>query len=146
MVTGDILLSGADCAEHFDTVDHVAAEPGTVMILDDVGGLRVGDSDYDRRVVGVVSGAGTFRPAVVLDNRLGGDGDGRVPIALVGKVYCRVDGTRAPIGVGDLLTTSQTPGHAMKAEDPGRAFGAVLGKALAPCNDRRLIPVLVTLQ
>jgi hypothetical protein len=146
VVTGDIRVAGADCAEHFDAAGQVVAPPGTVMVLDDTGGLRVGDSDYDRRVAGVVSGAGAFRPAVIMDSGPGGEGTSRIPVALVGKVYCQVDGTRASVAVGDLLTTSQTPGYAMRAEDPGRAFGAVLGKALAACHDRRLIPILVTLQ
>src|SRR5271165_954023 len=34
------------------------------------------------------------------------------------KVYCKVDADYASIEVGDLLTTSSTAGHAMKAEDP----------------------------
>jgi hypothetical protein len=53
----------------------------------------------------------------------------------------------APIEVGDLLTTSPTPGHAMKATDPVRAFGAVIGKALRALGDGQgLIPILVALQ
>jgi hypothetical protein len=45
------------------------------------------------------------------------------------------------------LTTSPTPGHAMKAVDALKAFGAVIGKALKPL-DRGvdMIPILVTLQ
>jgi hypothetical protein len=70
-----------------------------------------------------------------------------VPIALVGKVYCKVDAERSPIAVGDLLTTSDTPGHAMKAENPLKAFGAVIGKALVPLNSGHgLIPILIALQ
>jgi hypothetical protein len=35
----------------------------------------------------------------------------------------------------------------MKATDPGRAFGAVIGKALGPLQEGRgLIPILVALQ
>src|SRR5208282_6491995 len=34
------------------------------------------------------------------------------------KVCCKVDADYASIEVGDLLTTSSTAGHAMKAEDP----------------------------
>jgi hypothetical protein len=144
-VTGDIRLLGADCAEDFDAVDAGAAEPGTVMVLDDSGAVRVSDRRYDSRVAGVVSGAGTYRPALILD-RAGPNGT-RLPLALVGKVYCKVDATHAPIAVGDLLTTSSTPGHAMKAEDRSRAFGAVVGKALGACSaDHGLIPILVTLQ
>jgi hypothetical protein len=49
--------------------------------------------------------------------------------------------------VGDLLTTSDTPGHAMKTIDPLKAFGAVIGKALTPMDaGRGLIPILVALQ
>jgi len=43
-----------------------------------------------------------------------------------------VDASYGAIEVGDLLTTSPTPGHAMKADDPMKAFGAVIGKALRP--------------
>lgn len=31
---------------------------------------------------------------------------------------------------GDLLATSDAPGHAMACREPARCFGAVLGKAL----------------
>jgi len=144
-VTGDIRLLGADCAEDFDVADPAAAEPGTVMVLDDAGAVRVCDQGYDRKVAGVISGAGRYRPALILD-RASSQGERR-PLAMVGKVYCKVDATGQPITVGDLLTTSSTPGHAMKAADPARAFGAVLGKALRACSgERGLIPVLIALQ
>jgi hypothetical protein len=71
----------------------------------------------------------------------------RQPIALLGKVYCKVDAQFGAIEVGGLLTTSTTPGHAMKADDPAKAFGAVIGKALRPLPEGRgLIPVLIALQ
>jgi len=74
-------------------------------------------------------------------------GRGRLSLALMGKVYCKVDATHMPVAIGDLLTTSSTPGHAMKAADRGRAFGAVIGKALQPCaRGQSLIPILVALQ
>jgi hypothetical protein len=145
VVTGDIQLPGADYAEDFDIVDLAAAEPGTVMVLDDSGGVRVSDRDYDRRVAGVVSGAGGYKPAVILDRSV--TGTGRMPLALMGKVLCKVDATNCPVMVGDLLTTSATPGHAMKASDPAHAFGAVIGKALRALPDGRgLVPILVALQ
>lgn len=146
-VQGDIQLAGADYAEDFDTLEPHNAGPGTVMVIDDVGqGIRTSDRDYDRRVAGIVSGAGGVRPAVILDHDSAGDGSRR-PLALMGKVYCKVDATATPIAVGDLLTTSSTPGHAMKAVDHTRAFGAVIGKALQPCSGTRsLIQVLVNLQ
>jgi hypothetical protein len=65
----------------------------------------------------------------------------------MGKVYCKVDAELSPLEVGDLLTTSATPGHAMKATDPLNAFGAVIGKALRPLKTGKgLIPILIALQ
>jgi hypothetical protein len=146
VVTGDIQLTGADYAEDFDVVDSEHAAPGCVMVLDDAGALRESRDAYDSRVAGVVCGAGDFRPAVILDRRNDAAGR-RMPVALVGKVFCKIDASYEPVRVGDLLTTSPTPGHAMRASDRGRAFGSVLGKALRGLDSGcGLVPVLVTLQ
>jgi len=65
---------------------------------------------YDKRVAGVVSGAGGIKP-------------------------------------GDLLTTSDVPGHAMKATDFVRWQGAVIGKAMSALESGEgLVLVLVNLQ
>jgi hypothetical protein len=142
--TGDVFLSGADCAEQFDLAD-AAVEAGTLMVMNDDGALRACDTAYDRRVVGVVAGAGDYRPGIVLDGRP--LRDSRVAISLMGKAYCKVDAAAAPVEIGDLLTSSDTPGHAMKASDASQAFGSVVGKALQPLKSGRgLIPILVTLQ
>ncbi len=145
-VTGDIQLTGpghADCAEEFDTSGG-KPEPGTVVVIHENETLGQSDVPYDRRVAGVVSGAGGYSPALILDKQAHGE---RVSVALMGKVFCKVDATATPIEVGDLLTTSSTPGHAMKAADPLRAFGSVIGKALRPLtHGTALIPILVTLQ
>ena len=141
--TGDIILANGDCAEDFDTGSGI--EPGTVMVIDSEESLRPSDSSYDTRVAGVVSGAGAYRPALVLDRRE--VNPERSPIALVGKVYCKVDARHAAIDVGDLLTTSPTRGHAMKASDRARIAGAVIGKALRRIDGGLgLIPILVSLQ
>jgi hypothetical protein len=72
---------------------------------------------------------------------------GRATVALIGKVYCKVDADAGPIAVGDLLTTSSTPGHAMRVADPLKAFGSVIGKALRPmASGQGLLPILVALQ
>lgn len=144
-VTGDIRLLNADCAEDFDIAGVKTVEPGTVMVLGEEGTLRPSEGAYDKRVAGVVSGAGGYKPGIVLDKQPG-DGN-RSPIALLGKVYCKVDASFAPVEVGDLLTTSDTPGHVMKAGDPAKAFGSVIGKALRPLAEGQgLIPVLIALQ
>ena len=146
VVTKDIFLSNADCAEEFNLAQAGRSKPGTVMVIDRDGALLRSEQAYDKKVAGIVSGAGDFCPAIVLDKQAQGQGQ-RVAIALVGKVYCKVDATYGSIDVGDLLTTSPTPGHAMRAEDALKAFGAVIGKALRPLRDGTgLIPVLVALQ
>ena len=142
---GDIVFNNADCAEEFDVTEVAGVEPGVVMVIDDDGRLRPSYREYDRKVAGVVAGASGCRPAIVLGRHA--SRSNRYPIALNGRTYCRVDASYNAIDVGDLLTTSPTPGHAMKANDPARAFGAVIGKALRPLRkESDLIPILVSLQ
>ena len=144
-VTGDIRLQNGDCAEDFDIAGLQKVEPGTVMVIDSEGALRPGDRAYDKRVAGVISGAGNYKPGIVLDKQE--SSKNRMPIALLGKVYCKVDANYGAIEVGDLLTTSPTLGHAMKTDDPLKAFGAVIGKALRPLEaGQGLIPILIALQ
>ncbi len=143
--TGDVVLTGADCAEDFDIACLEQVEPGTVMVIDSEGGLRPSDQAYDKRVAGVISGAGSYKPGLILDKQE--SSNNRMPIALMGKVYCKVDAQYGAIKVGDLLTTSPTAGHAMKVNDPLKAFGAVIGKALRPLESGQgLIPILIALQ
>jgi hypothetical protein len=144
-VTGDIVMPAADFAEDFAVEASNVVEPGTVMVLDDNGVLRASDKSYDKKVAGVISGAGDYRPGLILDRHE--SSARRLPVALVGKVYCKADATFGAIEVGDLLTTSPTPGHAMKAADPLKAFGAVIGKAMRPLESSRgLVPILIALQ
>jgi hypothetical protein len=147
-VSGDVILldpSARDCAENFDVSSEMAIEPGTVVVIDTQCTVAPSSQEYDRRVAGVVSGAGQYKPAILL-----GESDGptnRVPLALVGSAFCKVDATYGSIEIGDLLTTSATQGHAMKATNPQLAFGAVIGKALRPlATGTGLIPILIALQ
>ncbi|WP_439593638.1 hypothetical protein [Microbacterium sp.] len=136
-ITGDLILPGADYAEELPASDAVGA--GQCVVLDDEGSVRPCTDDYDTRVAGIVSGAGGYKPAIVLDRQDG------APIALMGKAFVWVDADRAPVRVGDMLTTSSTPGHAMKVRDGSRAFGAVIGKALTPLESGRgLVKVFVS--
>jgi hypothetical protein len=144
-VAQEIRLTNADCAEDFDIANADLLEPGTVMVLGDEGSLHQSRKPYDKRVAGVISGAAGYKPGIVLDKRQ--SKNNRQPVALLGKVYCKVDTRYAPVEVGDLLTTSSTPGHAMKASDRRQAFGAVIGKALRPFSSGQgLIPILIALQ
>ena len=139
-------MIGADCAEEFSVPKD--ALPGTVMVIDDVGGLVASTRPYDTRVAGVIAGAGGYKPALILDSDGAAEPRGsRRAISLVGKAYCRADASQGPISVGDLLTTAGVAGCAMRASDRDRAFGAVLGKALEPLDEGvGLIPILIALQ
>jgi hypothetical protein len=142
---GDIILQNADVAEDFDVQDPEALEPGTVVVIGDDSRLRASTQSYDRRVAGVVAGNGSPRPGIILGRHA--SRQTRLPVALVGRVGCRVDATASPIMVGDLLTTSAVPGHAMKADDPARVHGAIIGKALqSQPAGTGVIPILVALQ
>lgn len=141
----DVVLDGGDCAEDFDIASASKMEAGTVMVINETGSLQESQQAYDRRVVGVISGADGCKPGLVLARQH--SQINRMPIALIGRVYCKADAGYSPIGVGDMLTSSPTPGHAMKAMDAQKAFGAVVGKALRPlCAGKGLIPILIALQ
>jgi hypothetical protein len=144
--TDIVLGTGAgDCAEEFYVSGQSSVEPGTVMVIAGNDELEPSSRAYDRSVAGVISGAGDLRPGIVLDRQQ--SDRNRASLALVGKVYCKVDADHAAIEVGDLLATSPTIGHAMKVDDPARAFGAVIGKALRPLRSGKgLLPILVALQ
>jgi hypothetical protein len=144
-VHGDVTLINQDCAEDFEISSSEEIEPGTVMVITTDGALQISEYAYDNHVAGVVSGAGNLKPGIILGRHQ--SQNKRLPIALLGKVYCKIDAGYAAIEVGDLLTSSATPGHAMKADNRVKAIGAVLGKALAPLKaGKSMIPILVALQ
>jgi hypothetical protein len=126
--------SGArDMAENF--VADVPLEPGEVVAFDlgSDGVVRSSRPD-DVLVCGVVS----TTPGVLLNFEPETHGhDGRVPVALCGRVPCKVVDENGPIQRGDLLTSSSVPGHAMRAEPMlvagERVYrsGTIIGKALA---------------
>ncbi len=141
------ITAGSDFSENFG-IRSEHAQPGMLVRIDAAhpGELAVADRAYDRAVAGVVSGAGGVRPGLRMGQR-GSIADGAHPVALSGRVYCLVDAERGAIEPGDLITTSDTPGHGMKASDHGRAQGAIIGKAMTPlASGRGLVLVLVSLQ
>jgi hypothetical protein len=140
------ITGGADLAEPFAMADVESARPGTVLVIDELepGQLRVSDRAYDTRVAGIVSGAGGVNPGITLRQEELRDGKN---VALSGRVYALADATNGAIRPGDLLTTSDVPGHAMKVTDPLRGPGAVIGKAMSTLDGGRgLVLVLVSLQ
>lgn len=147
VVTVPVLeITGADLAEKFPASETL--EPGMVVAIDakNAGKLCLSRGAYNRCVAGVVSGANNFSVGAVLGN-LPGHEDAPA-IALSGRVYVQCDGSSGAIEPGDMLTTSDTPGYAMKAIDRDRSHGAVIGKAMERlrAGERSLVLVLVNLQ
>jgi hypothetical protein len=142
-ILGDLLAGGdvitnADVAESFVAVGR--PEPGDVVVLDPSTplGVRRCDQAFDTAVAGIIS----TDPAILMPGAVDG-----VPLALVGRVPVKVDARDAPVQVGDLLTTSPTPGHAMRCSDRVRCIGAIVGKALESLDGGTgVILALVTLQ
>jgi hypothetical protein len=142
------LTGGSDLAEPFDIKKSETVKAGMVMVIDpnNPGELKVADRAYDSRVAGVISGAGGILPGMLM-SQTGSAADGKFPVALTGRVYCLADVSGGSIKPGDLLTTSDTPGHAMKVTDYSRAQGAILGKAMSALDhEKGLVLILVTLQ
>lgn len=146
------ITGGADIAEPFRIAcpDGVSAvHAGMVVIIDPdrAGDLRVADTPLDRRVAGIVSGANGVDPGLVLRSEGDAAVDGPHPVAMTGRVWCWCDASHGAIRPGDRLTTSATPGHAMRVSDDMNADGSVIGKAMSALpDDRGLVLVLVNLQ
>lgn len=116
------------------------------MVLDseNPGVLTLSSYAYDRKVVGVVSGASDYKPAITLGKR---DESTHVPVTMTGTAYCLVTNANGPIKAGDLLTTSDVPGNAMKVTDFTRSQGAILGKAMQDFDEESgLVMILAALQ
>jgi hypothetical protein len=136
----------SDVAEYMPVADTV--DPGTVMVIGKGGMLQPSTIPNDTHVAGIVSTA----PAVFLGAHDDGN-PGEALIAVAGRVPCKVDASYGAIAEGDLLTTSSTPGYAMKAEpiDVGGVEiyrpGTILGKAMGSLESGTgTIKVIVTLQ
>jgi hypothetical protein len=142
------IRGGADLAEPFQmSPAQLEMQPGSVVVIDDEhpGQLKLSDQPYDTRVAGVVSGANGIHPGIQMHQQ--GLLEGGKNVALTGRVYVRADASYGAIRPGDFLTTSATPGYAMKVTDHERAQGAILGKAMTGLNHGTgMVLVLVTLQ
>lgn len=141
-------VRGADIAEMFDVrSEETTPQPGMVVSIDpkNPGGLVVSSKANDSTVAGIISGGGDLKAGMLMGQK-GTLAYGDHPVVLAGRAYCYVDATNAPVEPGDLLTTSATPGHAMKVTDYEKAKGAIIGKAMTPLKSGKgLVMVLVCL-
>ncbi len=134
-----------DVAEWVPSTQKLSA--GTVVVLDksETNHVLASTRAYDTKVAGVVS----VEPGVIL----GVAGEGKLKVATTGRVRVKVDATRAPVEVGDLLVTSDVEGVAMKSVEVDLGGvkihrpGTIIGKALEPlASGTGEILVLLSLQ
>lgn len=145
------ITGGSDLAERFDVAPAGGQEPapGLVVAIDpeNPGKLKLSTRAYDRTVAGVISGAGGVNSGLVM-GQTDSLADGAQAVALTGRVYVRAVAGSQSIEPGDLLTSSDLPGHAMEVLDFARAGGAILGKAMTalPAGQTGEVLLLVSLQ
>jgi hypothetical protein len=141
-------ITGADLAEKFPVSDAVTPAPGMVVMIDaaNPGKLCLASGAYNKKVAGVISGANNLNAGTIRGNLPGAED--APAVALSGRVWVHCDATAQAIEVGDMLTTSETPGHAMSVSDASRAHGAVIGKAMTALSqgEKGMVLVLVNLQ
>jgi hypothetical protein len=128
-------------------------EPGDVVVLskERPGAIEKCRRPYDTKVAGVYS----TRPAVLGEEKNGQTyvDANDIPVAITGVVPTKVTAENGPVEPGDLLTTSSTPGHAMKAKprlvDGVEIYptGTIVGKALGSLETGTgVIKMLMTLR
>lgn len=126
------IKGGSDLAEFFKINTLMKLEAGTVVSVseDNSGNLELTKNAYDKKVVGIISGANGVSTGLMLHQKGNEIVDGDYPIAINGRVYVKAEATKNPIKAGDLLTSSDIDGYAMKSINNKKAHGAVIGKAL----------------
>ncbi len=144
------IMGGSDLSERFDVADaDITPIPGMVVCIDprNPGKLIPSSRAYDRTVAGIISGANGINSGMIMGQE-GSEADGKHPVALTGRVYVMVDAASSGVEPGDLLTTSDVPGHAMKVDDYDCARGAIIGKAMTALEpgESGMVLVLVSLQ
>ena len=137
-VNGNINISGNINAKYQDVAEWVNSsvkiDAGTVVVLDPMRNNEVipSSTSYDTTAAGVIS----IKPGI----SLGEASPSKVQVATSGRVRVKVDATKSPIKIGDLLVTSDKPGMAMKSQPIDlngikiHRPGTLIGKALEPLD------------
>jgi hypothetical protein len=109
----------ADLAENYEAdADYT---PGTVVVFGGNKEITVTNNSHDTAVAGVVS----TNPSYLMN--AGQAGEWILPVALTGRVPCRVQG---PVNKGTVLVTGDIPGTAMAIDTSKFKPGCVVGKSL----------------
>lgn len=113
----------ADVAERYRA--DAAYDPGTLLVFGGEKEVTISTSALSTRIAGIVS----TDPYCVMNSPKGQRDDPTFPaMALLGRVPAKVVGE---IQKGDLMVSSDTPGHACAWREEGSPpFGSVVGKAV----------------
>jgi hypothetical protein len=140
-VVGSINLTGTINAKYQDVAEWVPSSErlsaGTVVVLDSTKSNQVTSStvSYDTRVAGVVS----EQPGIALGEK----SNDKVLVATTGRVRVKVDATKSPIHIGDLLVTSDIPGVAMKSEPVSVATNLILAAMAFERNTKTAVLIRI---
>lgn len=151
--------SGWDIAEWIKNSYSGPIQPGNIVVIDDKNkGVKLSEKENDTGIAGIVSKnpgdcGGYLRRNNIFYSDKKMHAKGYIKLALAGQVVCKADAYYGEIKRGDLLATSPTPGHAMKAKPIGELNGhpvypqgCIVGKALEPLKEGKgKILVLVCL-
>ena len=127
------ITGGNDIVEKFKSKEIL--EAGVLVTIDetDIHNYKTTNKAYQKGIVGIVSGANGVKHGMLLeqDDALAGN----TKVAIAGRVYVKATAQNGAIKAGDLLTSSDKAGYAMKVTSRKKAFGSVVGKALTSLDE-----------
>ncbi|OGE15559.1 hypothetical protein A3F00_01955 [Candidatus Daviesbacteria bacterium RIFCSPHIGHO2_12_FULL_37_11] len=122
-----ITSGNADIAEEYNVLDD--SDQGDLVIISEYQNIKKANKPYQKELFGIISTAPGFK--LSLKNSEGNLNP--KPVALAGRVPVKVSTENGEIEPGDYLTSSSTPGVAMKATVPGQVVGKALESFTADC-------------
>ena len=136
-----VITATATSARYADLAENYVADanydPGTVLIIGGEHEVSTTEDPGSYKAVGVVS----TNPAHLMNSHC--EGEHVVAVALRGRIPCKVTGN---VNKGDVLITSDLPGHAMVAANPQTLSPLqIIGRALETKTDAQpgVIEILV---
>jgi len=125
--TFNTVFAKATTAQYADLAEKYSSDkkyvPGTVVVFGGDKEITISTQSHDPSIAGVVS----TDPAYLMNSEADG-----LPIALQGRVPCRVQG---PVAKGDRLVASNIKGVAIKLDKTLYEPGCIIGKALEDITD-----------
>ncbi len=149
VITDELQINGgADLAEMFDiTNNEDQIIPGMLVSIDpkNAGKLKITHQAFDQKIAGIIAGANGIKPGILMGQD-GTEAFGDQLVTLNGRTYVRANNSGGTIKIGDLLTSSNVQGEAMRVKNRKKAQGAIIGKAMTEIDESGFVLILVNLQ